>query len=252
MRRYWVEKNQIQGEEVQLSGDVFHHIIDVCRQSTGSIFEVLTEDHMAYLIELVQVSKKTAVGKIKETRIIEPPPRPHIHLALSISRFPVMDAVVEKAVEMGVSSIQPFFSEYSFVRSDEKISQNKLDRWDKIIRSATQQCGRGELMKMLPALNFQDLKNKINQDTDFNGLFAYEGPSTLGIKDKLSEIRSKKHDINDFWIIVGSEGGFSSKEVDEMTSLGLHPVTLGQQVLRVETACIALVSVLKYDFELMK
>lgn len=252
MRRYWIEKNQIIGDEVQLSGDVFHHIIDVCRQNTGSVFELLTDEQKAYLVELVQVSKKIAIGKIKETRTIDPLPRPHIHLALSLSRFPVMDAVVEKAVEMGVSSIQPFFSEFSFVRSDEKISQNKIDRWDKIIRSATQQCGRGELMKMRPAITFQELKNKINQDADFNGLFAYEGLTTLGIKEKLNKIRSERQKISDFWIIVGSEGGFSHKEVDEMTALGLHPVTLGQQVLRVETACIALVSVLKYDFELMK
>lgn len=252
MRRYWIEKNQIKDDEVHLSGDVYHHIIDVCRQNTGSVFEVLTDDQKAYLVELIQVSKKLATGKIKEVRIIEPLPRPHLHLALAISRFPVMDAVIEKAVEMGVTAIQPFFSEYSFVRSDEKITHNKIERWDKIIRSATQQCGRGELMKILPAISFQELKNKINQDTDFNGLFAYEGPSTLGVKEKLSEIREQKQKIKDFWIIVGSEGGFSQREVDEMTSLGLHPVTLGQQVLRVETACIALVSVLKYDFELMK
>lgn len=252
MRRYWIEKNQITGNQVQLSGDVYHHIVDVCRQSTGSIFEVITEEQKAYLVELTQVSKKIAIGQIKETREIAPLPAPRLHLALAVSRFPVMDAVVEKAVEMGVASIQPFFSEYSFVRSDEKISQNKIERWDKIVRSATQQCGRGELMKIHSAVSFQELSKKINQNPEFVGLFAYEGQSTLGIKEKLKEIRGKKNEIQDFWIIVGSEGGFSMNEVAELSSLGLHPVTLGQQVLRVETACIALVSVLKYDFELMK
>jgi 16S rRNA (uracil1498-N3)-methyltransferase len=62
----------------------------------------------------------------------------------------------------------------------------------------------------------------------------------------------KSNDPENLWLIVGSEGGFSDKEVTEMKQLGLDPVTLGPQVLRVETACMTLVSVLKYEFGLMK
>ena len=54
------------------------------------------------------------------------------------------------------------------------------------------------------------------------------------------------------WLIVGSEGGFSQNEVVSMQKLGLDPVTLGQQILRVETACLTLVAVLKYELGLMK
>jgi 16S rRNA (uracil1498-N3)-methyltransferase len=67
----------------------------------------------------------------------------------------------------------------------------------------------------------------------------------------MSGIR-KSNDPENLWLIVGSEGGFSDREVTEMKQLGLDPVTLGPQVLRVETACMTLVSVLKYEFGLMK
>ena len=92
----------------------------------------------------------------------------------------------------------------------------------------------------------------INRDDTSVGLFAYEGPSTLSVKEYCQKIKAAKpQGIKDIWIIVGSEGGFSHSEVKEFENLGLHPVTLGPQVLRVETACMALVSVLKYDFDLM-
>lgn len=252
MRRYWIDKKDLFQNQVNFTGDVFHHIFDVCRQEVGSKFEVLTEDSKAYFVEVTQVSKKTATAQVLEERQIPALKEPHIHLLLSLSRFPVMDAIMEKAVEMGVKSIQPFFSEFSFLRKGEKLSENKTDRWDKIVKSATQQSGRGDLMKVHAAIPFEKIPDLINPEKAQVGLFAYEGASTLSIKDYVARVRSAHpQGIKDLWIIVGSEGGFSHREVEELQRLGLHPVTLGPQVLRVETACMTLVSVLKYDFDLM-
>lgn len=254
MRRYWIQQSDKSADTVSFTGEVFHHIFSVCRQEVGSKFEVLTEESKAYLVEVTSVSKREAHAKVLEERNIQELPKPRIHIALSISRFPVMDAVMEKAVEMGVASIQPFFSDFSFVRKEEKISQNKLDRWDKIVKSATQQSGRGDLMKVLPACTLNELTQNI-QKLSVNhqgfGLFAYEGPSALGIKKFLQDRRQQQlRDVSELWLIVGSEGGFSHQELERLQALDLQPVTLGAQVLRVETACIALVSALKYEFEL--
>lgn len=252
MRRYWISKKDLFQDQVNFTGDVFHHIFDVCRQEVGSKFEVLTEDSKAYFVEVTQVTKKNAVAQVLEERIIPALKEPHVNIALSISRFPVMDAIMEKAAEMGVHSIQPFFSEHSFVRSGEKISENKTERWDKIIKSATQQSGRGDLMKVHSPIGINALPELINPNAGSVGLFAYEGPSTLSIKEAVSKMKAAHpNGLKSVWIIVGSEGGFSHKEVQEFQKLGLDPVTLGPQVLRVETACMTLVSVLKYDFDLM-
>lgn len=256
MRRYWISKNDIQNDQVIFSGDVFHHIFDVCRQQQGSKFEVLTEDSKAFFVEVTQATRKSATAKIIEERIIPALPEPHIHIALSISRFNVMDAIMEKAVEMGVSSILPFFSDFSFVRKEDKISSNKLDRWDKIIRSATQQSGRGSLMKIHPIVNFDEIFSRVNRSESQMGLFAYEGESTHGVKDFIQKLQGQspvplRKSMKNIWVIIGSEGGFSNQEVQQFQSHGLEPITLGAQVLRVETACIALVSALKYEFDLM-
>lgn len=252
MRRYWVSKESIQGSLVTFKDDVFHHIFDVCRQDVGSHFEVLCGDQNAYLVEVTQVAKKSAQGKITETRKIPEIQKPHIHLALSVSRFNVMDAVVEKAVEMGVLILHPYFSDYSFIKKD--LPQAKIDRWNKIILSATQQCGRGELMKIEPAINLDELLKIFNQSPGHLGLFAYEGEARQDIQSYLRGFKAAhpKDPIENIWIFIGSEGGFSSQEVQKFQDLRLESVTLGDQVLRVETACIALISVLKYEFGLMK
>ncbi len=252
MRRYWLPKNQMSedSDQVEISGETFHHIFEVCRQEKGSRFEVLGNGQKAHLIEILSVEKKKAFGKILETRQIAPLPKPHIILALSLPRFPVMDAVIEKATELGVTRIQPFYSDFSFIRNSQSLSESKEERWKKIVISATQQSGRGDLMEISRPLNFLDVVQQFNLSPSRRGLFAYEGASTLGIKKQL---RSQPLDhLNEFWLFVGSEGGFSSTEVEEFRRIGLEPATLGEQILRVETACITLLAVLKYELGQME
>lgn len=252
MRRYWIEKKSIYNDSVTFKDEVFHHIFDVCRQGVGHHFEVLTEDSKAYLVEVTAVEKKQAHAKIIETREIQKLARPHIHIALSVSRYQVMDSIVEKAVEMGVSSILPFCSEYSFIRKPNNLPDGKMERWNKIIISATQQSGRGELMKIYEPIDWSNMLKFINPTPENWCLFAYEGEGTHGLKEHLNSIsQNSGNRPENLWIIVGSEGGFSLAEVHEMQKLGLNPVTLGSQVLRVETACMTLVSVLKYEFGLL-
>ncbi|MBC7456972.1 MAG: 16S rRNA (uracil(1498)-N(3))-methyltransferase [Bdellovibrionaceae bacterium] len=252
MRRYWIEKSQIYNEQVVFKSEQYHHIFDVCRQTVGNHFEVITEDSNAYLVEVLSVDKKQATAKIIETRVIQQLKKPHIHIALSVSRFPVMDSIVERAVELGVSSIVPFYSEYSFIRKAQNMPAGKLERWNKIVISATQQCGRGELMKIQDPIDWTTLQSKINPSTKKWCLFAYEGAGQLPLKNYVQTKKQQNTDgVDEIWIIVGSEGGFSEAEVESMKNLGLDPVTLGTQVLRVETACLTLVSALKYEFELL-
>jgi 16S rRNA (uracil1498-N3)-methyltransferase len=254
MRRYWVAQSQIQGQHVILDQELFHHIIEVCRQQVGSHFEVMTESHEAYFVEVIEVQKRKAIALIKETRTIQALPSPLIHLCVSVPRFPVLEAVIEKSVEMGVSGLHLFFSDFSFVKTASSLSNEKRARWQKIIVSATQQCGRGELMPLSEPQKLMELIHQINQDQSSVCLIAYEGATTLSVKQYLQKIRSERpqESIKNIWIFAGSEGGFSQQEVEAFQKLNLPPVTLGPQILRVETACMTLVSVLKYEFDLMR
>lgn len=252
MRRYWIEKKQIQDKNVQFAGDQFHHIFDVCRQEVGQHFEVITEDSRAYLVEVKSISKKAATAEIIEEREIQKLAKPHIHLLLSLPRYNVFDSTLERCVELGVSGITPFVSDYSFIRKEKELPAGKYERWNKIVVSATQQCGRGELLKIHELTRFESLIKTINPNAQNWCLFAYEGPTQTAVQVEIKRLKSQFAAFPDnIYILVGSEGGFSSQEVEQIQHLGLNPVTLGPQILRVETACLTLVAILKYEFGLM-
>ncbi len=244
MRRYWVDAKSVSGDSVSFSGDVFHHIFDVCRQDKGSKFEVLDGSGLALLVEVSDVQKNSARARVLEKRSLPKALSPKIILALSIPRFPVFDSVIEKCVELGVAEVFPFFSEYSFVRTADKVSESRTERWNKIVVSATQQSGRGDLMKIHQPVLLAQVQSAFNRTTRPWGLIAYEGQIPVSIAEELENKPAQS--VDEVWIFVGGEGGFSEREVQQIAGWGIKPVTLGDQVLRVETACITLVSILKY------
>jgi 16S rRNA (uracil1498-N3)-methyltransferase len=249
MRRYWIEQKNLHENVVKFEGDIFHHIFDVCRQEKGSKFEVLLNGK-AFLVEAVEVFKKSASAKILDERIVAKLPEPHLKLALCMPRFNVLESVIEKAVEMGIHSIQLLSSDYSFIKFSEKISENKWERWQKIIISSTQQSGRGELLTLVQPIPLLKFVEKMDRNQSSLCLFGYEGDSVMTLQDYLRPQALKKW--SEAWIIVGGEGGFSTQEAENLKQNGIQPVTLGDQILRVETACIALTSVLKYELGLMR
>jgi 16S rRNA (uracil1498-N3)-methyltransferase len=82
------------------------------------------------------------------------------------------------------------------------------------------------------------------------GLFFYEGGAQIDLVHALTHL--KLDAAQNIWIFIGSEGGFSQNEVELFKSHGLNPLSFGSQILRVETACLAAVSVIKYQSGLMK
>ncbi|MBK8203931.1 MAG: 16S rRNA (uracil(1498)-N(3))-methyltransferase [Bdellovibrionales bacterium] len=250
MRRYWFDLEDLKDNEIHLHGEVFHHVIVVCRQGVGSKFEMLTSGGKAYLVEVTKLKGKSAWAKILQERAIAPLARPHIHLAVSIPRFQVMDTIVEKAVELGVYEIHPFVSEYSFVRTVDARLRSRSTRWEKIVLGATQQSGHGDLMTVGGPVPLKELLSEYSKRSRAVGLFPFEGAAPQHVRQVLLSLRSQV--IDEIWIFVGSEGGYSLAEVELFQSYGMHPTTLGSQVLRVETACLALISILKYEWDLMK
>ncbi len=245
MRRYWLPKESDKGEIVEIFDSPYKHIIQVCRQTVGSRFEVLFGDGKAHLIELIEVSRKKAIGKKIEVRSIDLLGPPHIHLCLSLPKFSTFEKVIEKMVELGVFAIHPFVSDLSYLKKPNRISENRIQRWEAIAKAATEQTGRGDLINLYPVRSMMGVVELINPSSLKKGIFLYEGEADRTLSQVLrKDFFSTK--LKEIWIIVGSEGGFSQNEVNRLSTCGLVPVTLGEQILRVETACVAICSILKY------
>jgi 16S rRNA (uracil1498-N3)-methyltransferase len=242
MRRYWIPEDSKSETHVVLSGDIFHHICVVCRQGVGDRFEVIC-DGKAYFVEIESSEKKSAVAKILEERELPALPQPEIHLALSLPKFTTVDKTIEKMVELGVAKVHLFTSDFSYMKAGSRDLNKKRERWHKIIRGATQQTGRGDLMELTEVTPLNVLLSENFPARNRAGLLAYEGEEGEPLKDRMDNLPANSEQV---WIFVGSEGGFSSKDLELFKDYKLLPVTLGDQVLRVETACVTLVGILRY------
>lgn len=247
MRRYWLGDVDQNLQSILLEGDIFHHICVVCRQDVGSRFEVLTSHGWAALVEILELHKRSALVKVLEWRQVPPLPRPHIHLALSVPKIPTFEAVLEKAVELGVHSIHPFYSDFSFVRTQSSILKDKQKRFEKILLSATQQTGRADRLNLMEAQPLKQVIETFSESQTTAGVFAYEGPGG-SLRAALEPLKGT---VDNLWVFVGSEGGFSHHEVEMFKSINLFPVSLGHQVLRVETACVTLLGIIKYELAII-
>jgi 16S rRNA (uracil1498-N3)-methyltransferase len=244
-RRFYIDKECLHGDELRIGGELFHHIREVCRFTAGDRFEVLPGDGRALLVEITSQSRGELSARVLGERPLPEPGKPLITLALSVPKLPKVDWIVEKSVELGVHEIRPFVSDYSFLRKREEISGNRVARWRKLVNGATQQSGRGDIMAIREAVTLEELLEEFNRTASVEGLFPYEGESRMGLAAALARFKSPPPER--LWVFVGSEGGFSKREVELFAERGLEPVSMGAQILRVETACLALVSIIKYE-----
>jgi 16S rRNA (uracil1498-N3)-methyltransferase len=169
---------------------------------------------------------------------------------------------VEKSVELGIKSLRLFTSDFSFVKtsSNGKPSTNwtlaRMERLKKIVISASEQSKRPDLMKIHEPISYSDLLSEIfahpptNLTPLSNCLFFYEASPELPFLEHQSLQQCQLNLGEDCFYFVGSEGGFSQAEARLAKEKGCQIVYLGERVLRVETACIAITSVLKYKLGL--
>lgn len=252
MRRIWIEPHELPSEKnnFMVTDEAFHHAVKVSRFRIGEEFEIVYGGEEALRVRFVEINKKNAQVEILGYRKLPNIFRPHVNLAVGVTKWSTLEEIIEKAVELGVHTVQPLLTDFSFIRSKKDWPQSRTERFQKIVKSATEQSGRGPLMTVAEPLTLQDFTQRLNQNSKGAGLFAYEGGADRG--PQLEFKRLKTRQVDEVWAIVGPTGGFSRAEVDFMQQSGLPPVTLGSQILRADTACFAIISIIKYEFGLME
>ncbi len=152
-----------------------------------------------------------------------------ITVILALIKNDKFDFAVQKLTELGVNRIVPYIAKRSVVKPGK--GNNKLDRIKKIAKEASEQSHRNKVPEICDYATFKDLKNYMS---DLN-LLAYE-KETKSLKD-LKNYKSITY-------IIGPEGGFEPKEVEDIINLGFDSISLGKRILRAETASIFLASLI--------
>lgn len=253
MRRIWVEPDELPSEsnDFTIAGEAFHHAVQVCRFRVGEEFEIVCGQNQALKVCFKEIKKKSAQVEVLGVRELPIIRKPYVNLAVGVTKWSTFEDIIEKSVEMGVANLQPLLTDFSFVRSHKDWPENRSERFLKIVKSATEQCGRGPLMQVAEPMGLKEFVGQLNQKPGTVGLFAYEGRTQHGLRDEFE--RLKKNQMPDeVWGVIGPTGGFSEPEVAFMQKSGYPPLSLGQQILRADTACFTIISVIKYQYGLME
>lgn len=241
-RRFIVNKEDFVKNDngiCEITGPEVKHI-QVLRHNIG--------DEITVNESIYKISKMTRdsiiLEYIKDAPIIGVP-NTDITLYIAFLKSEKMDFLVQKAVEIGVKRIVPFFSSNVIVKLDEKDKVKRKQKLQKIADEACKQCGRMDTVLIDNFISFNELTNNISSEERI--LFAYEAS-----KDSLRcEINSmKEKNIKRVGIIIGAEGGFTPKEAEILKEReNVSCVSLGTRILRAETAALNLLSIVIYEME---
>ena len=225
IRRFLTSSDKIKNDVAEISGDEFTYAVKVLRQKTGFTVIVNTGDGYDRIGEISEITKDKLTVKIRETVKNEATPDKKITLYQGSCKQGKNDFIVQKAVELGISRIVFFKSD--FVTEKEV----NLKRLRKIATEALKQCGRADSVEV----EFTDYFSAV--DNCENAVIFYEGECENTLSDIGNDVSA---------LFVGSEGGFSEREVGYARERGLKTITLGKRILRAETASVVATSMIQY------
>ena len=224
-RRFFCENLQ-NATEVYLEGEEFLHAKTVLRVEEGSEIVLLDGSGKEYSAIVAKIEKHRLLAHITGVIQSDKEPNEYIYLLCGALKGDKTELVVQKAVELGVSKIGIFNSEYCSAY----MNQNKIERLNKVSHEAAKQCLRACAPEVVYFDNFSAALN--SAENCKNKLFACEFLSNS--RGNMLEITGSTA------IVVGSEGGFSEQEFELSEKLGFTGISLGKRILRAETAAISM------------
>lgn len=236
--RPWPDAGSSLSDEVVIDSKVAHHL-RVRRLAVGETFKVFDGQGLTANATLIALDKKQAVVRLGDIQhFVRTETKSPILLAQGIAGGDKMDWLIEKCVELGVAQIQPLQSERSVVRLDGERSLKKREHWQNIAIAACEQSGRTVIPEVSTTLNLPVWLASIDPKAEMLKLML-SPRAEIGLMSVAKRSTPQKT-----LLLIGPEGGLSETEEEQATRAGFIPVSMGQRVLRTETAGIVALSVL--------
>ena len=213
------------------SMDLSHRILNVLRIKNNEAVSIFNNKGQEYLSRVSIEEKQVVLNLSKEIKS-EISRSKKISLCVSIINMKLMDLIIQKSVELGVTSFIPIYTQ----RSQYKNVDKKLDHWEKTVIHATEQCGRLDIMKLCRPVSLSDFDN------------IYQSTSKYLLHQNGDKFKREDLESSDITLLVGPEGGFDDHEIDYLDANGWKTKTINVNILRTETACISALTLLNnYD-----
>ena len=228
------------GERAALTGDEAKHAAQVMRVRRGDCLTVFDGEGRSAAAEVTDVLKleiRLSLGEV----VRRPALRPAIHLVQAVPKGKTMDLIVQKAVELGVASIQPLISRRTVVQVEEEDAVRKAGKWQRVALEACKQCGQDLLPVVGPPLSFGDWLPRAGGGLK---VVASLYPGARPLK----AIFRGSGTPGEVTLLVGPEGDFTAEELAGAVAAGFQAASLGPIVLRAETAAFFAISAARYEY----
>jgi 16S rRNA (uracil1498-N3)-methyltransferase len=235
--RFLVDAELAEGSTVELTGQSAIQISKVLRMGPGDEVTLFNGHGFNVRSRILESGKRSV--RLEVTGPSVPGivlGAPEVHLLQATIKSDRFDLVVQKATELGVSAITAIETDHSVVKLSVDRAASRIERWRRIAAEALEQSERSDMVQIAEPKSFDQAIHATSAELR---LIAAERSSTRYLPDVLEP------DAKSIAIIVGPEGGFSSKEIERATAEGWTPVSLGPTILRSETAGIAAVAIIR-------
>ena len=235
---FFVPQECVELPTISITGDLLTHLRDSLRVTIGETVWFGNGEGIRYRAEIADVSKRAIAAHIVET--IQEPPRytPCLILGQSLLKGEKIDWVIQKAAELGVDELVLIESRHSVVQLKADRVDHQLARWQRIALEAAQQSEQWHVPKVARPRSLSELL--ANHATGTTILMLAERQEGKSLKT----VRLPQGTNGSALVLVGPEGGWSKEEIEVAEQAGVETITLGQHILRSETAAIATISIL--------
>lgn len=238
--RFFISPDQVRDPYIAVIDEDVRHIRTVLRKQPGELLTLLDGQGKEYTVRITALEKAEIITEIVD-RKVRHPSAPGIVLGQGIAKSDKMDWIVQKATELGVSAIVPLVTERTIVKVRDE--EKRVSRWQKICREAAMQSDRPDIPTVEAIRSFGDFLRTPHSALGTLLLMPWE-EGTEPVKNVLRQHADAKHIV----VLIGPEGGFSQAEATAATARDFHLVSLGPNILRTETAALAALSMIGYEF----
>ncbi len=240
MHRCFFETDISKGCMVTVDGDEALHITRVLRLGVGDLIEITSGNGKVYEAQINATDKKSIDVCVLRELLVDGEPKTDVSLFIGLTKSAKMELIIQKAVELGVSSVVPVEMERSVVKV--KDEDKKTQRFRRIAMEAAKQCKRSKIPFVSEPVKFTDAMNMLS-NLDFS-FVPYECEKQKSIREIFT---GKNVFAKSVGFIIGPEGGFSDPEAEFIKENNIQTVTLGKRILRMETAAISVLSIVMYE-----
>ncbi|MBJ8416883.1 16S rRNA (uracil(1498)-N(3))-methyltransferase [Acinetobacter courvalinii] len=236
MNRFYIETELNTGHTIELTESVFHHWVRVLRAKEQEQAIFFNGKGGEYVVTLTQINKKNAFVSVDQFDAADRTAPFKVILGQVMSKGDRMDYAIQKATELGVSTIQLLTSERCEMRLKYDRDQKKLDHWQSVAIAACEQCGMNRVPEILAPISLSDWV-----ESDLPASRFVLAPN----KDQENVLLNSSPDLA---LLIGPEGGLSEAEINIANQNNFKNWCIGDRVLRTETAPVVALSILNYHF----